>query len=407
MTLPASIARLPARTPELGALLTAWADINSGSGHHAGLDRMRAALRTAFERIPGVQIEEIACADTVAALRLRMRPDAPSRIALSGHFDTVYEANDPFQRCRWLDADRLNGPGVADMKGGLMTMLAALQAFEDTPHAARLGWEVLLTPDEEIGSRGSGPLFRAAAQHNHFAFVFEPARPNGNIVHSRKGTGGVIVTCRGRAAHAAKIPNDGRNAILALAEFLLAASKIPADLPGVLVNVGNIRGGGPATNVVPDFAEAELDLRITKVADRELLLGRLDALAAEINARDGYRLELKSRFNRPPKECLPAEESLFPEWQRAATDVGVAPFTWVHTGGASDGNLLTAAGLPNFDGLGPIGDHLHSDREFVIVPTIAQRAQVVALFLHRLAAGEIAMPPKAAGTLATQAPERK
>ena len=391
MTLPPSIARLPERTAELGALLTAWADINSGSGHLAGLDRMRAALRAEFGRFPGAQIEELPCAGTAAALRIRMRPEAPVRFALSGHFDTVYEANDAFQRCRWLDGEKLNGPGVADMKGGLVTMLAALQAFEATPHAARVGWEVLLNPDEETGSHGSRPWFAEAAQANHFGLVFEPARPNGDIVHSRKGTGGAVATCRGRASHAAKVPNDGRNAVLALAEFLLAASKIPAELPGVLVNVANIRGGGPATNVVPDFATAEIDLRITKFADRELLLGRLDALAAQTSARDGFKLELKAGFNRPPKECLPAEEKLFPDWQRAATDVGIAPFTWVHTGGASDGNFLTAAGLPNLDGLGPIGDQLHSDREFVVVPTIARRAQVVALVLHRVAAGEIVL----------------
>lgn len=388
---PSAIARLPERTAELGALLVEWAEINSGSGHLAGLDRMRAALRSAFGTIPGAVAEELACPGTAAALRVSVRPEAKTRILLSGHFDTVYEANDPFQKCRWLDANTLNGPGVADMKGGLLTMLAALQAFEQTPHAANIGWDALLTPDEETGSRGSSHLFREAPQRAQFALIFEPARPNGDIVHSRKGTGGMVATCHGRAAHAAKIPNDGRNAILALAEFLLAASKIPSELPGVLVNIGNIRGGTPATNVVPDFAESELDLRITKVADREPLFARLHALADEINRRDGFKLELKGGFNRPPKECLPLEERLFPEWQRAARDVGVSPPNWVHTGGGSDGNLLTAAGLPNLDGLGPVGDQLHSNREFVLVPTIAPRAQIVALFLHRLATGEIAL----------------
>jgi glutamate carboxypeptidase len=391
MTLPSSIQRLPERTPELGSLLVQWAEINSGSGHLAGLDRMRAALRAEFGRFAGAEIDEPPCPGTAAALRIRQRPEAPSRIVLSGHFDTVYEADDAFQKCRWLDANRLNGPGVTDMKGGIVTMLAALQAFETTPHAARVGWEVLLTPDEETGSHGSRPLFAEAAQCNHLGFVFEPARPSGDIVHSRKGTGGLVATCHGRAAHAAKIPNDGRNAILALTEFLLSASKIPAELPGVLVNVANIRGGGPATNVVPDLAVSELDLRVTKAADRDALAARLNALADQVNSRDGFKLDLQVRFNRPPKECLPLEERLFPEWQRAAADVGLPPFTWVHTAGASDGNFLTAAGLANLDGLGPIGEHLHSDREFVVVPTIATRAQVVALFLHRVAAGEITL----------------
>lgn len=389
--IPAAIAHLPQRTAELGALLIDWANINSGSGHLAGLDRMRAALRAGFARIPGATFEELPCEGTAAALRVSVRPAAPFRILLSGHFDTVYEANDAFQTCRWLDAERLNGPGVADMKGGIVTMLAALEAFEQTPHAQNIGWDVLLTPDEEVGSHGSRYLFNAAPERTHFGLVFEPARPNGDIVHSRKGTGGVIATCHGRAAHAAKVPNDGRNAILALAEFLLAANKIPAEVPTTMVNVGNIKGGTSATNVVPDFAQSEIDLRLTKTSDREALTTRLDAIASEINRRDGLKIELAYRFNRAPKECSPTEEKLFPEWQRAARDVGLAAPNWVHTGGASDGNLLAAAGLSSLDGLGPIGDGLHSNREFVVIPTIAQRAQVVALVLHRLASGDISL----------------
>ena len=394
--IPPSIAALPARTAELGALLERWANINSGSGHAAGLARMADTLRADFSRaFPAATIEEI---NTDApgfnppgsrALRIRLRPAAPTQVFLCGHYDTVYEADDAFQVCRWLDATTLNGPGVADMKGGLVTILAALQAFEATPHAASVGWEVLLTPDEETGSHGTAHLFRGAARDHQFGFVFEPGRPNGNIIHSRKGTGGLVATCHGRAAHAAKVPNDGRSAILALAEFLLDAAKIPSEMPDVMVNVGNIRGGTAATNVVPHFAESEIDIRITKIADSEPLLARFQALADRINTRDGIKLTLKGGFNRPPKECLPAEEAVFPEWQRAARDVGVPEFTWVHGGGGSDGNFLTAGGLPNLDGTGPIGDNLHSDREFCRVETIAPRAQIVALFLHRVAAGEI------------------
>ena len=394
--IPPSIAALPARTAELGALLEHWANINSGSGHAAGLARMADTLRADFSRaFPAATIEEI---NTDApgfnppgsrALRIRLRPAAPTQVFLCGHYDTVYEADDAFQVCRWLDATTLNGPGVADMKGGLVTILAALQAFEATPHAASVGWEVLLTPDEETGSHGTAHLFRGAARDHQFGFVFEPGRPNGNIIHSRKGTGGLVATCHGRAAHAAKVPNDGRSAILALAEFLLDAAKIPSEMPDVMVNVGNIRGGTAATNVVPHFAESEIDIRITKIADSEPLLARFQALADRINTRDGIKLTHKGGFNRPPKECLPAEEAVFPEWQRAARDVGVPEFTWVHGGGGSDGNFLTAGGLPNLDGIGPIGDNLHSDREFCRVETIAPRAQIVALFLHRVAAGEI------------------
>jgi glutamate carboxypeptidase len=360
---------------------------------------MRRALEAAFrEAFPSASIVEIP-ADApgfnppgVVALSIRQRPDCAVQVLLCGHYDTVFEADDAFQSCHWIDANTLGGPGTADMKGGIVTLLAALQAFEQTPNAAKLGWEVLLTPDEETGSHGTVELFRGAAARHDFGFVFEPARPAGHILHSRKGTGTFKATCHGRASHAAKVPNDGRNAILALAEFLLQVSKIPAEMPDVMVNVGNIRGGTAATNVVPDLAVSEIDVRITRLADRDPLIARMRSCAAAINARDGFRLELDASFNRPPKECLPAEELAFAEWQRAAADVGVAPFTWVHGGGASDGNFLCEGGLPSLDGLGPLGDGLHSDREFCRVETIAPRAQIVALFLHRVASGEIQLP---------------
>ncbi|MSU65114.1 MAG: hydrolase [Opitutus sp.] len=398
VSVPASISSLPTRTPVLGALLERWANLNSGSGHAAGLERMRTALGADWARVfPRAQIEEIP-ADApgfnpvgVRSLSLRMRPDADRQVLLCGHYDTVYEADDAFQTCRWLDAQTLCGPGTADMKGGLVTMLAALQAFEETPHAARVGWEVMLTPDEETGSHGSVELLRAAARRHDFGFVFEPGRPNGDIVQSRKGTGTVTAICHGRAAHAAKVPSDGRSAVLALAAFVLEAAKIPADMRGVLVNIGNFHGGTPATNVVPHLAKAEIDVRITTAANREPLLARFRELADRIGGQTGVTLELQGGFNRPPKECVPAEVQAYAEWQRAARDVGVAPFSWVHTGGASDGNFLSDAGLPCLDGLGPLGDQLHSDREFCRVETIAPRAQIVALFLHRVAAGEISL----------------
>jgi len=395
-SVPQALASLAERAPELLGRLEAWAQINSGSGHVAGLERMCVTLADAFGRLPGAMVERVALRGTTAqALRVRMRPQAARQILLNGHYDTVYEAGDAFQACTRLDETTLRGPGVADMKGGLVVMLAALEILEQTEDAGSLGWEVLLTPDEETGSHGSEPLLVETARRHRFALVFEPARSTGDLVHSRKGTGGFVVTCRGRAAHAAQVPNPGRNAILALAEFLLAAAKIPESLPGVLVTVGNIRGGGAATNVVPDFAQAELDVRVTRMGECDALTDQMQALAAMINAREGFRLTLEGGFNRPPKECGPVEEAAFAAWQSAAAEIGVAPFSWVHSGGGSDGNLLSAAGLPNLDGVGPIGDHMHSDRECLQIPSLVQRAQVAALFLTRFARGEVQLPDTA------------
>ncbi len=388
MTIPVSIIRLQGRALELATLLEAWCNINSGSMNIAGLERMRGQLRTGFTEIPGVQVEEVTLAGTEAkALRVWMRPAAEKRVFLSGHYDTVYPPEHYFQRCEHIGEGRLRGPGVADMKGGLVVMLAALQAFERTPSAAKLGWEVLLNPDEEIGSRASAPLFAEAATRFDFGLVFEPARARGDLVHSRKGTGLFTVTCHGRTAHAQEAA-AGRNAIVALSAFVQAATRLPAELPGVLLNVGRITGGGPATNVVPDLAEAVLDVRVTHMTDQAAVEERLRALVAELST-DGITFEISGGINRPPKECNATEAKAFAEWRRAGADLELVPFSWLHAGGGSDGSLLSAAGLPNLDGVGIVGDHMHSEREYCVLSSLVERAQLAALFLHRLASGEI------------------
>jgi glutamate carboxypeptidase len=334
-------------------------------------------------------VETVPLTGGAAALRVTVRPDAPRQILCSGHFDTVYGATHPFQSCTLVDADMLRGPGVADMKGGIVLMLAALREFERSPLASRLGYEVLLTPDEETGSVASRPVIEAAARSGKFAFalVFEPARANGDLVKSRKGTGIFTITCHGRAAHAGRDPKAGRNAILALAEVLPQVHDLNEELDGVMINIGSIRGGG-TVNIVPDFASAEVNIRITLSRDRETVLARLRQLATAINSRDGYRLEISGQFNRLPKEVTPFEEQLFAQWQACGRELGLN-FSWQHVGGGSDGNLLSAAGLPNLDGIGPVGDHLHSPEECVNLPSLVQRAELAARFLTRLAAGEI------------------
>ncbi len=374
-------------------LLIRWCDINSGSSHHDGLARMRATLATEFFTLPGAAIDHVPLPGTAAcALRVRQRPAAPVQLFLSGHYDTVYGTDHPFQTCAQPDPQTLRGPGVADMKGGLVVMLAALRAFEATPSAARVGYEILLTPDEETGSVASRALLEASAPRFALALIFEPARENGALVQSRKGTGIFTVTCRGRAAHAGRDAREGRNAIVALAEFLVAAHRIPADLPGVLLNIGSVHGGG-AVNIVPDFARAELNLRIARATDAPLVLDRLHALAAPIDAREGFHLEITGQFNRLPMEPGPVATAAFTAWQQCARDLSFAAPGWTHVGGGSDGNLLSAAGLPCLDGLGPIGGHLHSSAESIVLSSLADRAKITARFLEKLSTGEISLPP--------------
>jgi glutamate carboxypeptidase len=388
--LPPSILALADKRSALVERLTTWSAINSGSTHLPGLARMADLLEAALRELtPHLERLPLA-ADGRVALRAHLRPEAPIRIICSGHYDTVFGADHPFQTARVLASNRLNGPGVADMKGGIVTMLAALTAFEQTPAAANLGWTILLTPDEEIGSEVSRPVIEATADSHHLALVFEPARDSGDMVKSRSATGVFDVTVHGRAAHAGRDPAAGRNAILALAEFCLAVDTLPASIPNLLVNIGQFAGGG-AVNIVPDLAHASINARASTAEAMQTFNEAIAHLATQTNNRDGYRLELTGQFNRDPLASTPLTEALFAQLQSCGRDLALAPFSWQAVAGGSDGNLLHGVGLPVLDGLGPIGGALHSDQEYLEIPSLTQRAQLAALFLHRLATKEIAL----------------
>lgn len=391
--IPPAIASLTAAEPALRQRLIDWAGINSGSDHPAGLARMAAVLRDACRELtPDVALEPLDAAGRVAVCA-RLRPTAPIQILCSGHYDTVYGATHPFQKTTQVEGGRLSGPGVADMKGGLVVMLAALAAFEQTPAAGQLGWEILLTPDEETGSQASRSRIESAAPRFDAALIFEPARENGDLVRSRKGTGIFTLTCHGREAHAGRNPQDGRNAIVALAGVLLGLHRLPDEVPDLMLNVGSIQGGG-AVNIVPALASAEINVRIGRTETAAVFLDRLRALLAPIEAQEGYRFELAGGFNRLPMEAGEVTTRLFEAWQGCARDLGERPFSWVHVGGGSDGNLLSAAGLPCIDGVGVVGGELHSAREWMDLASLTGRARIAALALHRIAAAEIVLPKR-------------
>src|SRR5512145_607877 len=307
------LSAIAARAPQMEERLVEWANLNSGSHHRSGLERMAALLAARFSELGGA-VEtaplEGAQGPLVHAVK---RPEAPIQILLSGHFDTVYEPSNPFQECVRLDPERICGPGVADMKGGLVVMLEALRAFEQAPHASRVGWEVMLTPDEEVGSRASAPRLREAALRSHIGIVFEPAAMSGALIGSRNAIGHARVTARGRAAHAGRDFGLGRNAIVGLAEFVTQVHDLNRTMDGVLVNVGSISGGG-VINIVPDRAEALLNLRARQTTDAEALLTRLEAIRVAVARSTEIELDCRAEFLRPPLTETTASRALLEAW---------------------------------------------------------------------------------------------
>lgn len=387
----------------MGALTERWAAINSGSENLAGLRAMRAALAEGFAPLGGVAevlplspITRISPAGEpvdvpmAEALRITKRPEAPLQILLVGHMDTVYGIDHPFQKSVKLSGNRLNGPGVADLKGGLVVMLYALMALERSPWAENIGWQVLLNPDEEIGSVASDPLLKAAVQGKTLGLVYEPALADGTLAGARKGSGNFTLVVRGRAAHAGRNPEQGRNAIAALAELTSGIFALNGQREGVTVNPGKIEGGG-ALNVVPDLAMLRFNIRTRVVEDEAWVLGALNDMVDKLGHKDGFAAELHGHFTRKPKPMAPAVRALFDFVQACGAElgltIGVKP-----SGGCCDGNNLWHYGLPNVDTLGVRGANIHSAEEICYLDSLVERARLSALMLMKLARGEAVLP---------------
>lgn len=369
-----------------------WAAVNSGTRHLAGVGRMAALLADAFAVLPGeIMLVEPEPAEAVAAdgsvagiahgrhLHLRVRPDAPVQMLFTGHMDTVYPADHPFQTLTRRADGTINGPGTADMKGGLAVMLAALRAVE-AAGAAQLGYEVVINSDEETGSLSSAALLARAARGKVAALTYEPALPDGTLAGARGGTGNFSIVVRGRSAHAGRNPEDGRNAIVAAAA--LAVRLAEAHAPGLAVNPARIDGGGP-NNVVPDLAVLRVNFRPAAAAEIARARAAIDAAVAEVAAAHDVAIAVHGGFNRPPKPLDTGAEALFGLVAAVGADLGI-PIAWRATGGVCDGNNIAAAGVPVVDTMGVRGGAIHSSDEFMIVDSLAERAALSALTIHRI-----------------------
>ncbi len=389
-----------ARAAPMLAQVERWAAVNSGSRNLPGLARVADMLADAFATLPGeLALRDPAPADAVAPdgsiidvehgrnLHVHVRPDAPVQLLFTGHMDTVFGADHPFQTLGWREPGVLNGPGVADMKGGLAVMLAALAAIEASPAAAQLGYEVVVNSDEEVGSPGSAPLIVAAAQGKRAGFTYEPAAlPDGTLAGARPGSGNFSIRIAGRSAHAGRNPEDGRNAVLAAADLALRLAK--ARGPRLSVNPARIDGGGP-NNVVPDHAVLRVNLRPATPEDEARARSAIDAAVAMVAAEHDVRIHVHGGFARPPKPMTPAAERLFGLVRRCGADLG-QDIGWQPTGGVCDGNNIAATGVPVVDTMGVRGGAIHSIDEYLIAESLPERAALSALAILRIANGDLA-----------------
>ncbi|WP_315765000.1 hydrolase [Sphingomonas sp. Y38-1Y] len=371
-----------------------WCAINSGTRNLSGVSAMGAALADAFSALPGTlrmvdpePVEAVEPDGRVVAidhgrhLHLTVRPDAPVQMLFTGHMDTVYPADHPFQSLTRRADGAINAPGAADMKGGLSLMLAALKAVEASPLAPRIGYDVLINSDEETGSLSSSALIADLARGKVAALTYEPALADGTLAGARGGTGNFSIVVSGRSAHAGRNPQDGRNAIVAAADLALRLAQ--AGREGLSVNPARIDGGGP-NNVVPEHAILRVNFRPRDTAAIAEAQAALDAAMAAVAAAHDVRIDLHGSFNRPPKPLDAGAERLFALVGQVGEDLGI-PIAWKASGGVCDGNNIAACGVPVIDTMGARGGAIHSSEEFLIPESLPERAALSALTILRIA----------------------
>lgn len=386
-------------TAAMLAQVQAWSAINTGTANLAGLAEQAAALADAFAVLPGtVELVDPARVIAIASdgsafekphgqhLVVRVRPSANRRILLTGHMDTVFPADHAFQRQTWLDGETLNGPGVADMKGGIAVMLHALMAFEQTSAASGLGYDVLINSDEETGSLASAALIAQLAAGKLAALTYEPAAlPDGTLAHERGGTGNYSITFTGKSAHAGRNPHEGRNAIVAAADLILRLKALEGEL--ITINPAKLEGGA-ANNVVPDHAVLRFNVRPRTVEAGTAFDHSLGSLLTAIEAEHQVATHRHGGVTRPPKKVDARAQALFDLVRECGAELG-QDIRWQSSGGVCDGNNIAACGVPVVDTMGVCGGAIHSPDEYLIVPSLATRAALSARVIERLAQGAL------------------
>jgi glutamate carboxypeptidase len=376
-------------------LVLKWSRVNTHSLNREGLNTLIGSIGAEFSNLGG-QLEmldlpdysivdgrgEITKYPLGKALRVIKRPNTLNGVFLGIHYDTVYRPEEGLELGIRGENGNLMGPGVADAKGGLAVLILALEALERTPWANDLGWEVVINPDEEIGSPGSASLLREAAKRNRLGLIFEPTLPDGSMVDSRKGSGNFTAVVRGRASHAGRAPSLGRNAINALAELIVDLNCFAESADTLTLNIGGIEGGG-ALNVVPDLAIARFNVRVGAPEDMVAVENKLCELEDSYKSKDGLSLKFHGGFARPPKLVDPDTLRLIDMVTNVGEELGIR-FSWRHSGGASDGNILAASGLPTVDTMGPRGANIHSNREYLILDSLIERARLAAMILMKI-----------------------
>jgi len=296
------------------------------------------------------------------------------KVLIVGHHDTVFPVGSCAARPFKVADGKATGPGVFDMKGGIVLAVHGVAALAD-----RSGVEILITSDEEVGSGTSRALIEERALACGNVLVFEPSADGGAVKTARKGTGTFEVVVHGKAAHAGLEPEKGINSLIAAAELITRIATF-GDLSTATTVTPTVATAGTVDNVVPAEARVRVDVRVEKAGEKERVEGLFASLATSVS---GATIEVSGGITRPPMPSS-ASATLFPLAKAAAVDAGLPELVGVGVGGGSDGNLTAAIGVPTLDGLGATGGGAHADHEYVLVDTMVDRARLITALLQKL-----------------------
>ncbi len=365
-----------ARLPEMLNLLKTLVETESPSNDKAAVDRVGKLVAEQCRRL-GADVEIVPNAQTGDHLIARWNAHLPDKpLLLLHHMDTVFPLGTLARMPFYSKDGKTFGPGVLDMKGGIVVTLAALTALREAGTLTR-PVTALFTSDEEIGSGTSRARIESLAAQATVAMVLESGLADGSIKVWRKGVGDFVVRARGRAAHAGGEHEKGRNAIRELAHQVVEIEKLTDYQAGTTVNVGVIRGG-TVTNVVPEEAVAEGDIRILVPEEAARIEAALKALQP---AFPDTSIEVTVDFNRPPMPFNEANQAALAKAQKIAAAQGIE-LRAGGSGGGSDGNFVASLGVPVLDGLGTVGADYHSEREWIYTESLASRARLVAALVR-------------------------
>ena len=372
-----SVQEFAGRSENLVALIRRLVEIESPTTDKAGVDRVGRLVAAEFQRL-GAQVSLDEQPITGNHVIGRWGDAAGSRdgILVLCHMDTVYDLGTlARQPCVEVDG-RLMGPGTMDMKASLAMLLTAVQALNEVGQQPRRPLTALFTSDEETGSETSRVLVETLAREAALVLCLEPCLPDGSVKTWRKGVGDFTIEVRGKAAHAGADHERGRNAIEELAQHVLAIQKLTDYSLGTTLNVGVI-SGGTRSNVVPDHAQAVVNMRVMTQAEADRITSWMLALRPLM---DGTQIEVTGGLNRPP---MPRDALMAATYARAreiAASLGI-DLREGGTGGGSDANLVAPLGIPVLDGLGARGNGAHSEREHVLIASLPERTALLAAIL--------------------------